>query len=123
MTRRVLIIDDEEAIQTIVKVSLELTAGWTVLTASSSSEGLEKAKRQRPDVILLDVMMPETDGVTLLRQLQAEPLTQAVPVIFLTAQARASERQSLEALATGLISKPFEPDIIAKQIKDILSWA
>lgn len=123
MTRRVLIIDDEEAIQTIVKVSLELTAGWTVLTTSSSIEGLEKAKEERPDAILLDVMMPETDGVTLLQQLRTEPLTQDIPVIFLTAQARASERRSLEAIATGLISKPFEPDAIARQIREILNWS
>ena len=123
MSRRVLIIDDEEAIQTIVKVSLELTAGWTVLTTSSSTEGLEKAKKEQPDAILLDVMMPETDGVTLLHQLRTEPLTQDIPVIFLTAQARASERQSLEAIATGLILKPFEPDTIAKQVREILNWS
>ena len=123
MTRRVLIIDDEEAIQTIVKVSLELTAGWTVLATSSSTEGLAAAKSERPDAILLDVMMPKTDGVALLHQLRTEPLTQDIPVIFLTAQARTSERQSLEAIATGLILKPFDPDNIAKQIREILNWS
>lgn len=123
MTRRVLIIDDEEAIQTILKVSLELTAGWSVLTTSSSTAGLATAKNEQPDAILLDVMMPDTDGIALLHQLQTEPLTQDIPVIFLTAQAKVSERQSLAAIATGLILKPFEPNTIAKQIREILNWS
>lgn len=122
MTKRVLVVDDETAIQTIVKVSLELTAGWIVLTASSASAGLEIAKAEQPDLILLDVTMPETDGIALFHQLQAQPLTRDIPVIFLTAQTREAERKSLQQMSSGTLAKPFDPEAIAQQIKTLLNW-
>ncbi len=122
MTRRILVIDDEEAIRLIIKASLELTAGWTVFSAASGAEGLSIAQDQQPDAILLDMMMPEMDGITLFRQLQMQPLTQDIPAIFLTAQVIATERQKLKGLGAGMILKPFEPNTIAHQIKTLLNW-
>lgn len=122
MTRRILAIDDEEGIRIILKASLEFTAGWNVLTAVSGKEGLASAEAEQPDAILLDVMMPDTDGVTLFHQLQNNPSTQTIPVIFLTAQVRETELKSLEALGTGVILKPFEPDAIAQQIRTLIGW-
>lgn len=122
MTRRILVIDDEEAIRLIIKASLELTAGWTVLSAASGAEGLSIAQTQQPDAILLDMMMPEMDGIALFHRLQAQPLTQDIPAIFLTAQVIATERQKLENLGAGMILKPFEPIAIARQIKTLLNW-
>lgn len=123
MTRKILVVDDEQAIQIILKASLEFTAGWQVLLASSGPEGMKVAQLEQPEVILLDVMMPGMDGISLFHQLQAEPLTQAIPVIFLTAQAREAERKSLEILGSGVILKPFEPEAIARQIRTLLSWS
>lgn len=123
MSRRILAIDDEEAIRIILKVSLEFTTEWTVLTAASGKEGLAIAKAEQPDAILLDVMMPETDGITVFHELQSKPSTQAIPIIFLTAQAREVERKELETLGAGVLIKPFEPDAIASQIKTLLDWA
>ncbi len=122
MTRRILVIDDEEAIRLIIKASLELTAGWTVFSAASGAEGLSIAQAQQPDAILLDMMMPEMDGIALFRQLQTQPLTQGIPAIFLTAQIIATERRKLEGLGAGMILKPFEPNVIAHQIKTLLNW-
>ena len=65
-------------------------------------------------------MMPETSGIELFYQLQAEPLTQKIPVVFLTAQVRESEQANLKALGSGVIAKPFEPETIAQQITEIL---
>ena len=122
MTRRILVIDDEEAIRIIIQASLEFTAGWTVLVAASGTEGIKIAQSEQLDAILLDVMMPEMDGVALLHQLRSHPLTQNIPAIFLTAQAQEAERKKLEALSSGVILKPFEPTAIARQIGSLLDW-
>lgn len=121
-TRRLLVIDDEAAIRIILKASLELTAKWIVLVAASAKEGMSMAQAERPDAILLDVMMPETDGITLFHQLKDHAITQHIPVVFLTAQAREVERKQLEVLGAGVILKPFEPERIANQIRELLSW-
>lgn len=123
MTRKILVVDDEQAIQIILKASLEFTAGWQILLASSGPEGMKVAQAEQPEVILLDVMMPGMDGISLFHQLQAQPLTQDIPVIFLTAQAREAELKALEILGTGVILKPFEPEAIARQIRTLLSWS
>lgn len=122
MIKQILVIDDEEAIRIILKAALEFTAGWKVLTAVSGEEGLAIATDKQPDAILLDVMMPDTDGITLFHQLKNKTSTQSIPIIFLTAQARETERKALEALGSGVILKPFEPDAIAQQIRTLLGW-
>jgi two-component system, OmpR family, alkaline phosphatase synthesis response regulator PhoP len=122
MSRRILVIDDEEAIRIIIQASLEFTARWTVFLAASATEGIKIARTERPDAILLDVMMPEMDGISLLHQLRSHPTTQDIPAIFLTAQAQETERKKLEKLSSGVISKPFEPTAIARQISSLLNW-
>ena len=124
MGRKVLVIDDDVPIITIVKVALELTAGWHVLSTTSGQEGVAIATAEKPDAILLDVTMPKLDGKAVLKLLQAQTETQEVPVIFLTAQARASEQKALKALGVaGVLIKPFSPNTIATQIKTILGWS
>lgn len=121
--RQLLIVDDEEAIRIILKASLELTTQWKVMVAASGAEGMVMAQAEQPDAILLDVMMPELDGVTLFHQLKAQAMTRHIPVIFLTAQARVQERQILEELGTGVILKPFEPKAVAAQLRELLGWS
>ena len=121
--KRVLIIDDEEAIQTVVKFGLKMSVGWDVLTANSGPEGIERAQSEQPDIILLDVMMPEMDGLTTFKELCQRPETRAIPVILLTAKAQASERRAYQKTGVnGVITKPFNSLDLAGEITRILNW-
>jgi two-component system, OmpR family, alkaline phosphatase synthesis response regulator PhoP len=123
-TKRVLIIDDEETIQTVVQFGIRMRAGWDVLTASSGSQGLQTAQAEKPDVILLDVMMPEMDGIATFKALQAHPETEQIPVIFLTAKAQTSEKRQFHDLGvSGVITKPFNSLDLPEQIAKILHWS
>lgn len=122
-TKRVLVIDDDDGLRDIIQISLEVIAGWEVLTATSGTEGLSFAQTQQPDVILLDVMMPDMDGATTFNNLQALPLTAKIPTILLTAKATTNEKQKLMALGvTGVITKPFEAVDLVNQIRTLLEW-
>ena len=122
-TKRILVIDDEDGIREIIQICLEAAAGWDVLTAASGSEGLATAQVEKPDAILLDVMMPDMDGPTTFRQLQADPTTQNIPTILLTAKAKISEQQQFIDLGvTGVITKPFKAQDLVNQIRKILHW-
>jgi CheY-like chemotaxis protein len=107
---RILYIDDEPDIREVAQMSLELAAGFDVRTAASGEEGLREAAAWQPDLILLDVMMPGMDGPTVLKKLQENPQTAAIPVVFITARTQAQEVAALESLgARGVIAKPFDP--------------
>ncbi len=118
---RVLVIDDEEDVRYIARISLGKVGGMTVIEASSGEDGVERAKCDRPDFILLDMMMPGMDGVATLHQLRAAEETAGIPVIFLTAKAMASEVQRLKNLgARSVILKPFDPLTLAGILRAIL---
>jgi len=124
MPHRLLVIDDEDDIREVASLSLELTQGWTVKTASGGSAGTALALSMEPDAILLDVMMPDMDGPTTFGILQQQGATRSIPVIFLTAKVQAAEREKLMQLgARGIIPKPFDPLTLGQQIKDVLSWS
>lgn len=119
--RRILVVEDEVNLRTIVCTCLEALGGWEVEVAASGQEGLMMAERDRPDVILLDAMMPGMDGVTFLRKLLANPQLQAIPVIFLTAKQDLLEPQTFLKLgAKGAIAKPFNPLTLHKEIAAVL---
>ena len=121
--KRILVIDDATDIREVAQISLEVVGGWEVLTASSGQEGVAKAIAEQPDAILLDVMMPDQDGPTTFKQLQANIATQHIPVILLTAKALASDRQMFAELGVvSVIAKPFEPMYLAGQVAQILGW-
>lgn len=121
--KRILVIDDEDGIREIIQISLEAAAGWDVFTAASGSEGLENAQISQPDAILLDVMMPDMDGPTTFRQLQANSATKHIPTILLTAKAKISEqKQFIDLGVKGVITKPFKAMDLVKQIREILHW-
>ena len=122
-TRRILIIDDEEAILAVAKLSLKMVAEWDVVTATSGLEGVMKAEAEQPEAILLDVMMPQMDGISTFKQLQANAKTQDIPVILLTAKAQAVEQLQYKQIGvTGVITKPFNSLTLANQMAELLDW-
>jgi two-component system, OmpR family, alkaline phosphatase synthesis response regulator PhoP len=124
MARRVLVIDDEDDIREVAQLSLEMTTDWEIVTASSGAGGIEAAARDRPDAILLDVMMPDMDGPTTFAELRADPATAQIPVILLTAKAQASDRaRFLELGVNGVLTKPFDPLTLGADVAAALGWA
>ncbi|NJR68974.1 MAG: response regulator [Synechococcales cyanobacterium CRU_2_2] len=120
-TRRILIVDDEPYICEVARLCLEAATDWTVLTAESGMACLEMVGQQQPDVILMDVMMPGLDGLSTIQQLQANPKTQAIPVILLTAGGTEGDRPTLYGVK-ATIAKPFDPLALSAQIVTILGW-
>ncbi len=91
-------------------------------SASSGKEGIAKAISERPDAILLDVMMPDIDGPTTFRCLQDDPQTRHIPVILLTAKVQAADRNRFEELGVaGVLTKPFNPMALSDQVTAILA--
>jgi CheY-like chemotaxis protein len=122
--RRILIIDDEADIREVAALSMELFAQWEVSKAGNAVEGLDRAMREQPDAILLDMKMPNIDGRATLAMLKSNKLTAHIPVLLLTAQALTSERKQLEALpVSGVMTKPFDPKTLAQEISWAVGWS
>lgn len=122
-TKSILLIDDEPNIAEVIAVCLESFKGWKVQIANSGKLGLSIVEALQPDAILLDVMMPIMDGMTVYQNLQKNPVTQNIPVIFLTAKVQVSDREKFAQLGVvGTIAKPFEPLKISDQIAQLLNW-
>jgi CheY-like chemotaxis protein len=123
--RRILIIDDEDDIREVAALSLEATAGWEILTASSGAAGIRAAASAvpPPDAILMDVMMPGMDGPTTFRQMQQDPAIACIPVILLTAKVQGVDQRRFAGLGVAaVLFKPFDPLTLATQIADALGW-
>jgi len=119
----ILLIDDEETIQEVVQVGIEIEAGWEVTVASSGAQGIEVAQAQQPDAILLDIMMPDMDGISTLSQLKANAKTQSIPVILLTAKTQTTDKKQFQNVEVmGVITKPFNSMTLASRIAKILQW-
>jgi CheY-like chemotaxis protein len=105
----VLSIDDEEDIQSIIKISLERLGGIKAHFCTDPLQGMARAREVRPDLILLDLLMPRLDGATLFKQLQADPELASIPVVFLTAVMTGPGARNLKTLgAAGVLVKPFD---------------
>jgi DNA-binding response OmpR family regulator len=116
----VLVIDDEAPIRLLCRVNLE-AENMEVLEAADGPSGLEKARAERPDVILLDVMMPALDGWRVAEQLLDDESTQNIPIIFLTARAEFRDRaRGLDIGGIDYVTKPFNPLELASLVNDML---
>jgi CheY-like chemotaxis protein len=123
LMRRILIIDDEDDIREVAALSLEATAGWKTLTASSGAQGIEIATAEQPDAILMDVMMPGTDGPTTYKAMQAIPAIAHIPVLLLTAKVQGVDKRRFADLGvSAILFKPFDPLTLAEQISEALHW-
>jgi DNA-binding response OmpR family regulator len=117
---KVLVIDDEAPIRLLCRVNLE-AEGMDVLEAADGPSGLEQARDQTPDVILLDVMMPGLDGWRVAEELLADERTQDIPIIFLTARAEFRDRaRGLDIGGVDYVTKPFNPLELAPLVEDLL---
>jgi DNA-binding response OmpR family regulator len=123
MRRRVLIVDDEPDILEVARMSLETVAGWHVLVATDGRAATELARTERPDAVVLDVMMPDLDGPATLALIREHAAPEDLPALFLTAKAQAFDAERLERLAAqGTIAKPFDPMTLGTQISSALGW-
>lgn len=117
---RILYAEDEQDIQAVAKLALEMLGGFQVKICGGGQEALAEVGGFAPDLILLDVMMPDMDGPTTLQKLRADPATAAIPVIFLTAKVQPAEVAGFQALgALNVIAKPFDPMTLAAEIRQI----
>jgi DNA-binding response OmpR family regulator len=118
---RVLVVDDEAPIRLLCRVNLEAEE-MTVLEAADGISGLEAARTERPDVILLDVMMPGLDGWRVAEQLLDDPDTRGIPIVFLTARAELRDRaRGLDLGGLDYVTKPFNPVELAALIRDVIA--
>ena len=120
MTKRILAVDDEPHILKLVSFSLK-SGGYEVLEASDGLSAIEVARAEKPDLVLMDVMMPACDGYEACRRMKADPETAAIPVMMLTAKTQESERKTGEAAgAVDYIKKPFTPKDLVAQVREFL---
>ena len=117
---RIMMVEDEPDIQAIAKIALETVGGLTVEICSSGREALDKAPLYKPELILMDVMMPGMDGPSTLKELRARKDTASIPVIFMTAKVQPQEVATFKAVgALGVIAKPFDPMTLAATVRSI----
>ena len=124
VVRRVLVVDDDEDILEVAQMSLEVVGGWTVTTAGDGQQALDVARREQPDAIVMDAMMPVMDGPTAAVALRADPATAGIPVVLLTASVQPAERAALAELpVAGVLGKPFDPMLLPAQLSRLLGWS
>lgn len=118
--KRILYAEDEHDVQTIVEISVWSTSNYQIKICDNGKLLLDCVEEYNPDLILLDVMMPEMDGVTTLKNLKSNIKTRDIPVIFITAKAQTHEVSAFnESEVIGIITKPFDPMNLCSQIKEI----
>lgn len=120
--RHILLVDDEDDIREVAALSLETVGGWRTSSAGDGGSAIAMARAERPDAILLDVMMPGLDGPATVERLQDDPLTRDIPVILLTAKAQEADRRRFAKLGVaGTLTKPFDPMTLTDQVAAILA--
>ena len=118
---KVLIVEDDRSIQMVLELVLSRMAKCEVITAADGKEGLDKLKLHKPDVVLLDLMLPTMDGFEICQSAKADDSTRHIPIIFLTAQPQPSSiTRAMSLGAIGYIIKPFDPLTLLNQINEAL---
>ncbi len=123
---KILTVDDEQDILNLIRLSLE-PAGFRVLRTTKPEDGLNMALQEKPDLLLLDIMMPRMDGFELLRRIRRHPKLRHVPVIVISARAHGDDQLRMLKLSAAeedhidaYLGKPFDPAILLKTVKDVL---
>ena len=119
--KKILIVDDEKELVEIIKMSLE-PLGYEVFEAYDGSEGLEKARQIKPDLIVLDLMLPKMDGYQVCRMLKFDVNFKHIPIILFTARAAKDDlEKGKEAGADAFITKPFKHEVLQEKIESLLN--
>ena len=121
--RRILLVDDDDDIREVAQMSLEAVGGWQVCTASNGLEALELAVTERPDAIVMDVMMPGMDGTTAAVALSQNPATAHIPIVLLTAKTPGRGPDLSELPVAGVLVKPFNPMLLPSALASMLGWS
>ena len=123
MSKTVLIVDDEDDARAIAVLALQMKTDWTLLQTNSGKQAIEIATEKQPDLILLDMMMPEMDGKLTLKKLKEDAITQDIPVILVTAKVQPLSQTGIAAdKVVAVFSKPFRPLTLAENIQAALGW-
>ena len=118
--KKILLVDDEPHIVIMLENRIK-QAGYEIITASDGQLGLEKARKEKPDLIILDVMLPKLDGYKVCRMLKFDDKYKHIPIIMFTARAQEADRKMGEEVgADGYVTKPFEPQVLLNKIKELL---
>ncbi len=119
--KKILIVDDELFVRELIKIKLKLY-GFEIIEGSNGLEAIELAAREKPDLILLDLMMPKMDGFEACEKLKTDPKTAQIPILILTARGEQAFKEKGEAVgAVGIVTKPFSPQKLAEMVMDILN--
>ena len=121
MAKRILVVDDEVQLVEMVKMRLE-ASGYEILSAYNGQEGLDKARLEKPDLIILDLMLPKLDGYKVCRMLKFDDKYKSIPIILFTARVQNSDKEmGTQVGADAYITKPFEPQVLLSKIKELLA--
>ncbi len=122
-TKLVLLVDNEANVREVVEACLQDLGGWDVLSVASVREGWNRLVAVQPDAIVLDISIPSREGLVFLQQVKANPATQSIPIVLLTARARWFTLKQLESFGVvGAIAKPFNPISLTNEIAKALGW-
>lgn len=119
--KKILVVDDELFVRELIKIKLKLY-GLEIIEGSNGFEAVDLALKEKPDLILLDLMMPKMDGFEACERLKADPKTAQIPIVILTARGEQVFRERGEAAgAVGIVTKPFSPQKLAEMVMEILN--
>jgi len=120
MAKKILVVDDEENIVTMVEARLT-SSGYDVITAADGQEGLAKARKENPDLIILDIMLPKLDGYKVCRMLKFDDQYKHIPIILFSARTQDSDLEiGKQQGADAYVTKPFQQDVLLGKIKELL---
>ena len=118
--KTILLADDEEPVRALVAATIRDDSRYKILEAKDGMEALEIARKEKPDIILLDIMMPKMDGFEVCRQLKSDPRTSGISIILLTALAQNTDKgKAKEVGANGYFAKPFSPTALIKKLEEV----
>ena len=121
---RALVVDDDEDVRNVMEMTLSRIAHWDVISTDRGATALDLAREHVPDVILLDLMMPEMDGIETARRLLADERTRSIPIVLVTAKASVGTHPEpwVGLGIAGVVSKPFRPRELGDRISDLAGW-
>lgn len=120
ITQKILLVDDEKELAEMVGLRLE-AAGYKVILASDGQEALDKARQEKPDLVILDLMLPKVEGYKVCRILKFDEKYKKIPIILFTAKAQEEDiKLGKEVGAEAYITKPFDPEVLLGKIKELL---